>query len=46
MVGMLIKIGENKLSYKDVKKVLNKKDRKKASICAPANGLTLEKVKY
>ena len=46
MVGMLIKIGEEKISYKDVIKVLNEKDRRKASICAPANGLTLEKVNY
>lgn len=46
MVGALIKIGENKLQPKDINTMLEKKDRRKASICAPANGLTLEKVEY
>ena len=46
MVGALIKIGEEKLNSKDIIIMLEKKDRRKASICAPANGLTLEKVEY
>lgn len=46
MVGVLIKIGEEKIDYKSIKEMLGQKDRKKASICAPACGLTLEKVEY
>lgn len=46
MVGILIKVGEEKLSYKDIFKILEEKDRQKASICAPACGLTLAKVEY
>ncbi len=46
MVGALIKVGEEKLSYKDIPKMLEQKDRRKASICAPACGLTLMKVEY
>lgn len=46
MVGALIKVGEEKLSYKDIPKMLEQKDRRKASICAPACGLTLVKVEY
>ncbi len=46
MVGALIKVGEEKLFYKDIPKMLEEKDRRKASICAPACGLTLIKVEY
>ncbi len=46
MVGALIRVGEEKLSYKEIPKMLEEKDRRKASICAPACGLTLMKVEY
>lgn len=46
MVGLLIKIGEGKYPCDIVPKMLSEKDRKKASICAPAEGLTLINIKY
>ena len=46
MVGLLIKIGENKLSPKDVDKIIESKDRTKASKTAPAEGLYLVDIKY
>lgn len=46
MVGLLIKIGEEKRPPEDVRKVLESKDRTKASSTAPACGLTLLKVVY
>ena len=46
MVGLLIKIGEGKLSYKDVSKLIAKKDRRCAPGTAPAEGLTLISVDY
>lgn len=46
MVGLLIKIGENKLSPKDVDKIIESCDRTKASKTAPAEGLYLVDIKY
>ena len=46
MVATLIKVGEGKLNYKDVKTILESKDRKKIPYTAPAEGLYLNKVKY
>ena len=46
MVGLLIKIGENKLSPKDVDKIIESKDRTKASKTAPSVGLYLVDIKY
>lgn len=46
MVGLLIKIGENKISPEDVEKIINAKDRTKASKTAPPEGLYLVNVKY
>ena len=46
MVGLLIKIGENKLSPKDVDKIIESKDRTKASKTAPPEGLYLVNIKY
>lgn len=46
MVGYLIKVGENKKDYKDIPIILEKKDRRLASITAHANGLCLTSVKY
>jgi tRNA pseudouridine38-40 synthase len=46
LVGTLKLIGEGKLSPKDVKEILDSRDRAKAGPTAPAHGLYLEKVKY
>ena len=46
MVGILIKIGENKLSPDSVKKIIESKDRTKAGKTAPAEGLYLVDIKY
>lgn len=46
MVGILIKVGENKISPETVEKILESKDRTKAGKTAPAEGLYLSKVKY
>ena len=46
MVGMLIKIGEGKYEPIYINEVFDKKDRKKASITASPEGLTLKEVEY
>ena len=46
MVGILIKVGENKISPETVEKILESKDRTKAGKTDPAEGLYLSKVKY
>ena len=46
MVGLLIKIGEGKIEPKEVKEIILKKDRTKASKTAPAEGLYLVEVRY
>ena len=46
MVGILIRVGENKLSPNDVDKILQSKDRTKSGKTAPAEGLYLVDVKY
>lgn len=46
MVGLLIKVGENKLSPESVEKILESKDRTKAGKTAPAEGLYLVNIKY
>jgi tRNA pseudouridine38-40 synthase len=46
MVGTLIKIGEEKVLPDIILSLLEKKDRKCAFLCAPAQGLTLTDVKY
>ena len=46
MVGTLIKIGEEKVLPDIILSLLEKKDRKCAFLCAPAQGLTLIDVKY
>lgn len=46
MVGILIKVGENKISTKDVEKILESKDRTKSGKTAPAEGLYLVEVIY
>lgn len=46
MVGILIKIGENKISPDSVEKIIESKDRTKAGKTAPPEGLYLTDVKY
>lgn len=46
MVGILIRVGENKLSPKDVERILESKDRTKSGKTAPPQGLYLIDVKY
>ena len=46
MVGILIKVGENKLSPKDVNKILESKDRTKSGKTAPPEGLYLTNIVY
>ena len=46
MVGLLIRVGENKISTKDVEKILESKDRTKSGKTAPAEGLYLAKIEY
>ena len=46
MVGILIRVGENKLSTKDVERILESKDRTKSGKTAPPQGLYLVNVKY
>ena len=46
MVGTLIKVGEEKVDPSIIPVLLEKKDRKSAYMCAPAEGLTLINIKY
>lgn len=46
MVGILIRIGENKLNSSDLLKILNSKDRSKCGVTAPSEGLYLTDVVY
>ena len=46
MVGILIKVGEEKIPPKDVEKILESKDRSKIGATAPAEGLYLERVEF
>ena len=46
MVGILIRVGEDKLSPESVEKILLSKDRTKSGKTAPAEGLHLVDVKY
>ena len=46
MVGILIKVGENKISTEDVEKILESKDRTTGGKTAPAVGLYLTNVEY
>ncbi len=46
MVGILIRVGENKISTEDVEKILESKDRTKSGKTAPSEGLYLMNVKY
>ena len=46
MVGVLIRVGENKLVPEDVEKIIESRDRTKSGKTAPAEGLCLVSVKY
>ena len=46
MVGILIRVGENKLSPKDVEIILESRDRTKSGKTAPPEGLYLTNIKY
>ena len=46
MVGILIRVGENKLTRKQVEDILESKDRTKSGKTAPAQGLYLTRVYY
>ena len=46
MVGILIKVGENKISPETVGKILESKDRRQSGKTAPAVGLYLTHVEY
>ena len=46
MVGTLIEIGEGKYRSDEIIRILEAKDRTKAGICAPPNGLYLKDVFY
>ena len=46
MVGVLIRVGENKLSPEEIKKIIDSKDRTKSGKTAPSEGLYLVNVYY
>lgn len=46
MVGILIRVGENKISTEDVERILKSKDRTTSGKTAPAQGLYLTNVSY
>jgi len=46
MVGCLLKVGKEKLSYEDVQTILEARDRRKAPSMAPAHGLFLIDVQH
>ena len=46
MVGLLIRVGENKISPETVEKILVSKDRTKSGKTAPPEGLYLTNVEY
>lgn len=46
IVGVLIKVGENKINPKEVEKIIESKDRRRAFFTSPPEGLYLNKVEY
>ncbi|MCB1109567.1 MAG: tRNA pseudouridine(38-40) synthase TruA [Chlamydiia bacterium] len=46
LVGTLVYVGQGKLTLEMAQKLLQRKDRKKAGMTAPAHGLTLHRVFY
>jgi tRNA pseudouridine38-40 synthase len=46
MVGTLLEVGVGRFDPKDIKGIIESKDRAKAGKSVPANGLCLEEVFY
>ena len=46
MVGTLIQVGKEILKERDIKRIIQSKDRKNPGPTAPASGLYLEKIIY
>lgn len=46
IVGTLLDVGRGRKKPEDIENIIKSRDRRKASICVPANGLVLEKVFY
>ncbi len=46
IVGTLVEIGEGKREVSEIPLLLAKRERSAAGVCAPAQGLTLEQVRY
>ncbi len=46
IVGTLLDVGRGKIAPKQIRDIIDSKDRTKAGICVPARGLVLEKVYY
>ena len=46
LVGVQLAFNDNKLTLKEIKSQLDKPDGNRLNYIAPANGLTLWKVKY
>ena len=46
MVGTLVEVGRGKRSPKNVKEILEARDRRAAGVTAPAHGLYLVRVDY
>jgi tRNA pseudouridine38-40 synthase len=46
IVGTLAEMGRGKLSVQDFERILGARDRRRAGITAPAQGLFLVEVKY
>jgi tRNA pseudouridine38-40 synthase len=46
VVGTLLEVGYGKLTFEDVHKIIESKDRSNAGASAPAHGLYLTKVEY
>ncbi len=46
IVGTLVEVGKEKINSLNIRNIIESKDRTKAGITAPANGLYLTKVKY
>lgn len=46
IVGTLVQVGLGKFSAEDVRRMLDRRDRRVAGMTAPAHGLVLWKVRY
>ena len=46
IVGLLIDINNNKKSINDIEKIFKKENRESLGMCAPGNGLYLEKIEF